>query len=289
MGLKDQFKKIKENWLIVVVLVVLLLFMNLGGTDSISSLKSVSYTSSEAYDMGESVRSGVYMPSPSSDFAPNVEERKITKSASLSTEVKRGEFKTAEQNLKSLLSSADAYLLNENVNKYDVGKKQYLQSHYQIKVDTKDYDQLVSELKKIGEVQSFNENMQDITAQYENTQIELDTEKARLQRYQGLYNQTTDIKDKISLNDKLFDQERRVKYLEDRLKNVDLQVDYSTVYFSMSEKRSDYADVTVVKFSELIQNFVDSFNSLLRFFFVIIPWAILALVGLVVWRMIKKR
>lgn len=287
--MKEQLKKIKENWLIIAVVAVLLLFMNLGGGLS-PSLKTADYADSVGYAGTEMARSGMYGTYyPSGDFAPEIEERKITRSASLSAEVERGEFRTAEDNLKSLLSSADAYLLNENVNRYETGNKEYLQGSYQIKVESKRYSYLLAELKKIGEVQSFNENAQDITAQHENVQIELETEKARLERYQELYEQTTDIKDKISLNDLIFNQERRVKYLEDRLKNVDLRVDYSTIYFSMSEKRSEYADVAVIKISELIQNFVDSFNSLLRLFFVVIPWMVLMVIAGIAWRMIKKR
>jgi len=49
------------------------------------------------------------------DFAPEVEERKIIKTTSMSSEVDRGTFGAAVLNLKNIIDSSDSFILNENI------------------------------------------------------------------------------------------------------------------------------------------------------------------------------
>lgn len=139
-------------------------------------------------------------------------------------------------------------------------------------------------MKGIGEVKSFNENAEDITGSYTNSKIELDAEKQRLERFRKMYDEASLVADKIQLNDKIFDLERRIKYLEDSLKSMDKQVDYSTIYITINEKQSEYAGIVLVKFSELVRNLVSSVNSLFSLVFIALPYA--AAVG-IVWIIVR--
>ena len=76
----------------------------------------------------------------SADFAPDVQERKIVTTTSMSTEVKRGEFDSAAAKLKSIASASDSFILSENVNKYGTKRKAYFVGSYQVKVDVEKYD-----------------------------------------------------------------------------------------------------------------------------------------------------
>ena len=291
MSMKQQWKKVKENWLIIAVVLVLLVFFNVGGMSDVSqSFKSYGGASYEMADMATAEMA--YMPSMRSyggDFAPEVEERKITKTASMTTEVEKGSFHTAEQQLRSIVTTSDSFILNENINKFGTERKEYLQGYFQIKVETTKYDAVIAQLKTIGEVENFNENTQDVTGTYVNKEINLQLEKERLQRYRTLYEEAEDVEDKLNLNDRIFNQERTVKYLEDALNRIDQRIEYSTIQFTLREKQSDYADVVWVKFSDLIESLVQSFNSVLNLLFTAIPWAILALIGWVIWRVIKRK
>src|SRR3989344_2468845 len=226
---------------------------------------------------------------PQGDFAPEVSERKITKTASMTNEVRQGAFRDAEAKLKSIVSSSNSYLLNENVNKYETGWKNYYNGYYTIKVDTKKYSDVVLQLKGIGEVKSFNENAEDITGSYTNSKIELDAEKQRLERFRKMYDEATLVADKIQLNDRIFDLERRIKYLEDSLKGMDKQVDYSTIYVTITEKQSEYAGIVFVKFSELVRNLVSSINGLFSLVFIALPYAVAAGIIWAAVRWAKRR
>ena len=288
MTFKEQLNTIKKNWIIGLVLLLFVLLPFFSGTNS-----GLSKSSGFGMPMGESAEMAIVSDSMGryyeQGFAPEVEDRKITKNAYLSTEVDRGTFQSSADKLKSIVKLSNGYLLNENVNKHGQSKKSYYSGSNQIKVETSKYDSVILQLKEIGEVQSFTESMGDITARYTNLQTELDAEKSRLAKFQQMYNQADEISDQIQLADKIYSLEKTIDYLEQALSNVQMKVDYSTIRVSLQEERSEYANVALVKFSQLIDAIVDSFNSLLQLIFVIFPYAIaLGLIWLVV-RVVRKR
>ncbi|MDO8656575.1 MAG: DUF4349 domain-containing protein [Nanoarchaeota archaeon] len=301
MTLKDQWKKMKDNWLIIIVLVLVAGFLY-GGDDIISSIQ---YSGNYAGDYGDPIgmmaesvgygstrmmKSGIMPPiSSGGDFAAEVDDRKITKTASLSTEIEFGTFQEGERQLKAIISSTNSLLLNENVNKYDQGRKSYYSGSYSLKVDVRVYDAVVSQLKQIGEIQSFSENAQDITGTYTNIQTELEAERARLQRYKQMLAEATLIADKIELNDRIFNQERTIKYLEDALTNQDEQVEYASVYLQMSEKQSEFANVAFVTFGQLVTGFVSSASNVFKLLFSILPWALGAVILWLIVRWVRNR
>ncbi|MBI2542205.1 DUF4349 domain-containing protein [Candidatus Woesearchaeota archaeon] len=288
MTMKDQLVKIKENWLMLILVLAVIVFLKGGNIPMLpAGVVSEKFMAADA----SYSRAGYGFLPPvgiQEDFAPDVSDRKITKSSSISIETPTGRFGDAESKLKSIVRSSGSYLLNENVNKYDSGWKSYYGGSYQIKVDSKKYNDVVAQLKGIGEVKSFNENAEDITASYKNLQIEIDAEKQKLERYKKMYEEATLIADKLQLSDRIFEQERMIKYLEDSLKNASQRVEYSTVYASLNEKRSEYADIVFVKFSELVSSLIASINSLLKLIFVALPYAAAAALAWIAVRFFKK-
>lgn len=288
MTIKEQLTKIKENWLLLVAVLAVLVFMNVGNIPLITRNSGIqTMTASDlSYSPGfsKSGYGGIPNVPVQNDFAPEVKDRKITKSSSISIETPTGSFSDAESKLKLIVTSTGSYLLNENANRYDSGWKSYYSGSYQIKVDSRKYNSIIAQLKNIGEVKSFNENSEDITGSYKNLEIELNAEKQRLLRYNKMYDEATLISDKILLSDKIFDQERTIKYLEDSLKNTDQLIEYSTIYVSLNEKQSGYANIAFVKFSELVSRLVGSINGLLTLIFVVLPYAV---AGFIIWIVVR--
>ncbi|MEK6939369.1 MAG: DUF4349 domain-containing protein [Nanoarchaeota archaeon] len=296
MTIKEQFQRIKENWLIVLLLaVVLVLFMGLPATET---LQQGVFQTRGAYggDYTESAavgKIGIGIPSPiyyDSGFAPEVEDRKVTKTASLATEVERGSFKEAESKLKGIVKTADAFLLNENAQKYDYGdgRRSYYSGTYTIKVEEGKYEALVNQLKDIGEVTSFSESADDITEQFVDLESELASEKERLARYKQMLSEATTVEDKIQLSDRIFNQERTIKYLEEQLQSTGERVTYSTLYVTITEEQSEYVDAVLVKFSELVTGFIQSLNNLLKLLVGLLPYAVVAVLAWLGWKKFKK-
>lgn len=298
MTIKEQFQRIKENWLIVLLLaVVLVLFMGLPAVETLQQnfiQRGLSSYDGAYAESAVADKMGIGMPSPmyyDSGFAPEAADRKITKTASLATEVERGSFKDAESKLKSIVKTADAFLLNENAQKYEYGdgRRSYYSGSYTIKVEEGKYDAVVMELKQIGEVTWFSENAEDITKQFVDLESELAAEKERLVRYQQMLAEATAVADKIELSDRIFNQERTIQYLEEQLKTTGERVSYSTLYVTITEKQSEYVDVVLVKFSELVTGFIQSLNSLLKLVVGLLPYAVAAVLAWLGWKKLKKR
>ena len=288
MSVNSQVNKLKENWLLVSLVVVILLFSNFGTTfttitSSTKSLGGIAYDSA----MERAVPS--YYPGPAyDDFAPEEEERQITKSASISAEVERGKFEEAQKQFNDIVSSSDAIILNENVQESGDESK-YKTGYFSLKIETEKYDSVVSQLRAIGKETNFNENTEDITGQIVSLEDRLKLEQERLLRYQEMYQKATRVEDQIALSDRIFDQERTIKYLQDQLESQERRVTYSTVSFNMVEEQSGYAGIAIVTLSQLIKNFVSSVNSLLTLVFALIPYAVVAVIIYAAYRVIRKR
>jgi hypothetical protein len=292
MTIKKQLSTLKDNWVLILAGILVLLFVSGGGSDFGDAVMSKSTFGSFGgadYAIESVADSRGYYPPSSPDFAPDVEERKITRSASITNEVERGTFLEAQSQLKAIVSASDSFILNEDVNKQGYDRNKYYRGYYTIKIDVSKYDSIISQLKEIGEVTSFNENTDDVTGQYQNLEINLETEKARLERYENIYAEAKEVEDKLNINDRIFNQERRIKYLEDAIANIDTRVDYSTVRVNLVEQRSDYASIVLITFAELVETLVDSFNSLLALIFVALPWAVAALIISVVWKFTRRK
>jgi hypothetical protein len=297
MTLKDQLETVKKNWLIILAILVIIFVIN-GAFDSIGSPMPLSFNkayggaadSDMAYAESSRGSIGIYPPIyGGDDFAPEEEERKITKSASLSTEVERSDFEDKQARLKASINTYEAILLNENVYTYGDDFDEYKVGSYSIRVETENYAALLDELKSFGEVTSFSENADDITGQYISTEKELEAERARLERYKEILAESSSTEEKLNIADRIFDQERRIKYLEDALLNQDKRIEYTSIYFTLQEEQSDFAGIAFTKFGELIRSLVNSLNSLLNLIFVLIPYAIALLVIWVMVRMVRGR
>ena len=291
MTFKKQLNTIKENWLLALALLVLVALPMFSGNGLYQTFNAMD-SMAGGYAKGIMAESAIASRSygmVDQDFAPEEEERQITKTSRLKTEVELGQFESKEQQLKAIIKSTDSYLLNENVYKQESGWKEYFRGTYQIKIDSSKYVDVVSQLKGLGEIKSFTENAQDVTGRYTNLKTELDAEKGRLARYESMYAEAERVEDKITLNDRIYNQERRIKYLEDSINNIDNRVEYSTVYFTMNEKQSEYANITLVKISALVKSLVNSINNLFYLIFWAIPYAVALLIILGVRKLLKKR
>lgn len=292
MTLKKQWATVKDNWLLIALFIVLIAALSTGGLFRTASL---SFSGGSGYASEEYARSAsadmAYMPPYYGDdgFAPGETERKRTVNAYLSTEIERGDFAAAEQQLKAVLASGDTVLLSENVQVLDADRKPYRRGEYRVKIATSDYARVIEQLKALGEVQSFSENTDDITGQYVDLEDRLATERSRLTRYQAMYAEAERVEDKINLNDRIFNQEMQIKYLEEQLATMDQRVEYSTLTVTLLEERSAYANIALAKLSELVRAFVGSINNLLVLVVSVLPWALLAGIGWLVYRRAQRR
>ncbi len=298
MSLGKQWQVIKQNWLISLVVVLLLISVwsnSFGGYYGGADYGATKYfeeglvgVSRDSAVSREGIASSYY-PS-TGDIAPETEDRSIVKTASLRSETERGKFEETENSLKSIVKAAEGFILYENV--YVSGEEEREQAkhgRYDVRIPISSYDNVIMQLKQLGKTQYFTESSDDITAYRVNLEDELNSEKARLERYKQLLSEAATTEEKLQLVDRIFNQERTINYLEESLKNVGERVSYSRISVSLDEKESGYASVLFVKFSELVSALVSNLNSVLLFLFGALPWAIaIGIIWLFV-RWVRKR
>ena len=178
--------------------------------------------------------------------------------------------------------------MNENVNKYGTNKKEYYQGNYRIKVETTKYDSVISQLKEIGKIEQFGENLDDVTGRYTKIEVELEAAKSRLIKYNQIYEESKSAEEKMEISDRIFNQERTIKYYEDSLKNIDKRISYSEISMTIQEKQSEYVDLILVKFSQLLKSLMESLNGLLTLIFVILPYLVTIGIIIVLVRIFRK-
>lgn len=296
MAIKEQFKIIKNNWLIILIAIVLVFGVLVFLSGGFANYGSYSSSAEKSYSRGATGGEYEYAPAPM-ESAPGAastegiseEERKVITTANINTEVEQGEFLQAEQKLKSIITTTNSLLLQENVKRLGEDNKAYYDGNYVIKVESSKLDAVAAQLKKIGKVDSFIQTREDITESYKNLEIEIDTEKQRLARYQKILEEAVIIDDKITLSDKIFEQERTIKYLEDLLKNADKQVVYGTIYMEIREKEPAYADLKWVKGSELAVGLVNNVAGVISLVVALLPYAVVIILIWLAIRWVRRR
>lgn len=217
--------------------------------------------------------SRAFYPGDDGNFVPEEQSRKITKTASLNTEVDRGDFQNAEDKLKVIVDDENGLILNENVNKFGRDNK-YMSGSYSIQVPTSNYDIMIIKLKELGEITYFSENANDITGQYLSTEERLEAERSRLQNYEAILSEAESAEEKLNIADRIYNLERTIKHLEESLTRQDLRIEYTNIHVSITEEQSEYTDIAITKFSDLIRSLVNAVNSVLHLVFWAIPYAI---------------
>lgn len=283
MDIKSQFKIVKEYWLISLIILVLVFIVssinfNIPNTTLRNSISSMD-SNEEMMMSGKQISSFTPQPWDDSSFNPEIEDRILTQTTYLSSEVRRGRFEETDEELKNIVNQTNSFLLNESVVKYDNDSRQYYSGSYSIRVETSKYNVVIADLKKLGEVREFNKSIDDITDGYTKLTIELGAEKDRLSRYEALYRESRDVEDKLALSDRIYNQERIIKYYEDRLNGFDEKVEYSNIQLQLNEKHSNYTGIKFVNFGTLINNLVSGINNLLVALFFLVPYGLLVLLG----------
>lgn len=285
MGFLEQ---VRRHWIAILLLIALLWVAGgiLGGGNLLS--KTISSQSAEMIGDASSARGGYYYPGyPVQDgFAPEEEERKIEKSAAITTEIERGGYAAAEQRMQGVVGSADGLLLNQNVRKYSGDSRI---GTYDIKVPAGNYETATEQLQEIGELESFSESARDVTGNYLRIEDEVASERARLARYKALYDREGSLEERLQLEDRIFDQERRVKALENRLEGMSDRVEYSSISFTIREERSGYEKIGFVRLGDLVRSFVTSTKGVLYTIAYLLPWAILIGVIALVVRFFRRK
>ena len=267
MAIQKQFEKIKENWLLIALFVFLflVLFFFMSGGFHLGSQVS-SARMDMAYDAG-----GVFMEHSrgSSSLAPDVIDRVLIKTASMSHTVT--EFDIAQDKLNEIIAATSSILVRQNVfTQYDT----YRTGTYTVSVPTDKYDEAISQLKQLGDLNFFTEHAHDITGSFIRLRDLLESEKHKLETFERMQENAVSIDEKLRLTDRIFEQQNRIRSLEHQIANQGDRVEFSQIDITLNERRPRHAQVVFATFSDLWSSFKASVNALLYFIAYVFPFLI---------------
>lgn len=290
VAFKEQVGILKKNWLfLLIILLIVLLVPNLSGIYSnVAQGYPITGTESKIFAVAEDYSGSTGIPFDEG-IAPDVDERVKTISAYLESEVRRGDFDDSVAVMKGFVDESKSILINENIYAVGEGLSKVKIGNFYIRVPSDSYEEVVEKLRGIGKVTSFSESADDVTSTFVNLEIEIKAEEQRLARYNLLFNSAVSIEDKLLLSDRIFEQERRIDYLKERMKNQGERVDYASLQFTLNEEESSLAGITVITIKEIIKSFIGSLSSLIKLIFVLVPYAVAVWLIWFLWKRFGKK
>ena len=199
---------------------------------------------------------------PAADFAA-----KIIYSANL--ELQTTEFDKAVATLESMVSSMGGFIENSNVNgsvrRWDDGTTTIVDRYasYTVRIPAKDFETFLSQTNGLGNVLSTYRYAENVTSRYTDYEARLSSLRTQEERLLDLLEKAEDVDSLIALESRLTDVRYETESIERNLRNLDMQIGYSTVYLNIQEVEIYTPTVPVQRtFGEKLSDaFSDGWNS----------------------------
>lgn len=132
--------------------------------------------------------------------------------------------------------------------------------HATIRIPANEYESFLNEIKDSGNTIRYSEHVDDVTDAYTDTQARLSSLRAQYDKVLEFYNKAETIEDLMAVETRLSELQYEIEYLEARIKNYDLLVDYSTLNITISET-TVYTPTNTNFFTRLGNSFVNGFHN----------------------------
>ena len=224
----------KKLSLFVLFLVTILLLTACGAGSGLSSAEK-GYDAEAGYTQAvaeEAENAGLTSNTQSGESTAPVGQ-KLIRTVDLSAET---------EDMDSLLSEVEAtiaglggYVENRNIYNGGAGSRKSRWANLTVRIPAQKLDQFVTQVSGVSNVISHSETTKDVTLSYVGTESRvkaLETEETRLLE---LMASAKDLKDLLTLEEKLTDVRTELERHKSQLRLYDNQVNYSTVHLSVQE------------------------------------------------------
>ncbi len=229
------------------------------------------------------------------DFA-----QKIIYSAYYTIETK--EFDSSIEALNALISKYGGFVENSNVrgytyyDSYGNSSIRNRTANYVVRIPSANLNDFLNESGSLGSVTSKRQEAQNVTSQYADISARLETYEVQEKRLLELLAKASDMKDLLTIEDKLSEVRYNIESLQRNLNNIDAKVDYSTVTLNINEV-STYTPTEKMSFWERlgnsfiggIEDFVDDIGDFVIWFVGALPALILIAAIVVVAVILLKK
>lgn len=131
-----------------------------------------------------------------------------------------------------------------------------------IRIPTETMDDFLLDLKQIGTTVRITDLSEDVSLQYYDYETRLNALRAQHERLMELITDAADLSDLIDLEEKLYDVQAQIDFIEGTLRDLDSRVQYAEISVTLEEVR-EYTEPDVSE-QTLVQRIHDGFYSSIR-------------------------
>ena len=273
-----------RRFILALMAMVLLFLLTACGASAPLSAAGGEYGAKENYysveeDYTQAVADSLSSPNASGEVAL-VTNQKLIRTVKLEVETEDMDALLAD--VESRIASLGGYVENRNVYNGGAGSRRSRNATMVVRIPADKLDGFVQQVSGVSNIVSHSENTRDVTLSYVATESRvtaLQTEEARLLE---LLAEAKDLKDLLTLEEKLTDVRTELEQHKSQLKVYDNLVSYATVNLSVTE----VVEYTVVEepktfWQRLGGGFVESIKGVWTICKEVVIWLVCALPYLV--------
>lgn len=166
--------------------------------------------------------------------APGVATR-VVKTGSIELELRRGEFGRAMSRLAALAAGVGGYIADTKT--FEAGKAP--SGTVTLRVPSATYEDVVSQVRRLGTVRSATSHGEDVTAQYTDLQARLGALTATRDQFLTILRNARAIGDILAVQDRINTVQVEIEQLQGQLKVLNDTTTYATLTVSLAEPGAD--------------------------------------------------
>lgn len=226
--------------------------------------------------------------------------RKLIKTVSMSVETK--EFDTLTANLKEKVEGLGGYMESSYISgrSTQAAYDETRYASYTIRIPAAKLDSFVTQVSKISNIISKNENIEDITLNYVDLKSKKETLEIEKERLMVLLEKADSIETIVALESRLTEIRYQLESMESQLRTYDNLVDYATVNIDVNEVERETKVTPQSSFEKMANGFSNSIYNIgigFRNFFIafviaipyLIVWGIIILLFIIIVRICIKQ
>ena len=246
----------KKNLLSLAVALILLLSLSACGGSSKATMENAAADRAPAM-----MENGMLTTDSASGAVALPEDRKLIRTITMNAETE--ELETLLTALEEKIAELGGYVESREVyNGSAYATRRYRHADLVIRIPAEKVDGFVEHVSGVSNVVSSREDIDDVTLTYVDTESRvkaLETEQARLLE---LMEQAETMADLLEIESRLTDVRYELESVASRLKTLDNQIDYATVYLNISEVQEYTPVAEKTTWQRITEGFADSLEGI---------------------------
>ena len=162
-------------------------------------------------------------------------DRAVIRTGTVAVEV--ADFEAAQSNLTATVQAYGGYVSDTRQDRREIGNRTWVRGEVVLRVPSEDFDALVDDARRLGEVQSVETNSRDVTDQLVDIEARLENLRAERDQLRALYDRANTTEDVLAVQRELSDVQQEIERLEATQQSLQDRVAFSTLRVRLEEPR----------------------------------------------------